>query len=332
VRYSVMYDDNVLGLSSNISAPSTFGLDSRSDFSRTLEVGALFDETIGRQHITGNFKASKTKYDTYRSLDFDGRDLAANWNWLLGNQLGGNLGVNYGKGMTPFTDFHQLAKNTRTQSREYFDAAWRFLARNGSSVGLLLVHTNGNYPNRSQLDAVALGNSYKQDEVKANIDWRVSGKTRLQLLAGQVSRTHEELQTRDYKGFNARLAAEWLVSGKLAATTAIWREIGVVDDLSAVYSLNKGVSFTPRWQLSEKTQLQMQIKYEQRDFTKSLASTSTPQVLLKDVLRSASLVVAYKPLRNTTIQASIFHATKSSEQLFNGYSRNGVSISVQQQL
>jgi exopolysaccharide biosynthesis operon protein EpsL len=365
-----MYDDNVLGLAPGVSAISAVGVDSKSDLSQTLEAGVQLDKTLGRQYFTGTLKAGKTRYETYKALNFDGRDLLANWNWFLGNHLQGNVGVTYVKGLTPFTDFHQLVKNTRTQKREYFDGAWRFhpswrartgisrydleydllsqkpadrtetrselgldyLARSGSSIGLVVAHLNGNYPNRLQIGNQALSNSYKQDEIKANIDWLFSGKTRLRLLAGQVSRSQDDPRVKDFNGFNARLTADWLSTGKLGMTGAVWRETGIVDDLSAVYSINKGVSLMPRWQVSEKVLLEMMLKYERRDFSQSLASSSNFLRGRQDALRTASVAISYKPLRNTVIQTSIFHSAKSSDLEFNNYRRNGVSISVQQQL
>jgi hypothetical protein len=118
----------------------------------------------------------------------------------------------------------------------------------------------------------------------------------------------------------------------LGVTGAVWREIGIVDDLSTAYSLNKGISLAPRWQISEKILLEMQAKYEQRDFTQSLAATSAPVNARKDSLRTVALALSYKPLRNTILQTSVFHTEKSSSLQFDSYSRNGVSISVQQQL
>jgi exopolysaccharide biosynthesis operon protein EpsL len=365
-----MYDDNVLGLPSQVSALEALGLDKKSDVSQTVEVGVLLDKRYGRQYFTGNVKAGKTRYDTFKALNFDGRDIAGNWNWALGNHLDGNLGMTYVRGLTPFTDFHQLVSNIRTQKREYMDGNWRFhpswrtragisrndldyellsqqslnrvetrselgldhIAHSGSSVGVLVAHTSGSYPNRVSLGGTSLFNSYQQDEMKANIDWRVSGKTRLQLLAGQVSRSNEDPRFRDFSGFNARLTGDWLATGQLSVNGAIWRETGIVDDLSAVYSINKGLSVAPRWQLTEKSLLEMQFKYEKRDFSQSLAASSTVSGVQQDALRSASVVLAYKPLRGLTLQTSIFHAAKSSDLQFNNYTRNGVSISLQQEL
>lgn len=365
-----MYDDNVLGLPSQVSAMEALGLDKKSDVSQTVEIGMLMDKRYGRQYFTGDVKASKTRYDTYKALNFDGRDISGNWNWVLGNHLDGNLGASYARGLTPFTDFHQLVSNVRTQKREYLNGNWLlhpswraragvsrdtldyevlsqqssnrvetrselgldYLARSASSVGVLVAHTSGTYPNRVLLGGAALSNSYKQDEIKANVDWHVSGKTRLQLLAGQVLRSNEDPRIKDFSGFNARLTGDWLATGQLSINGAVWRETGIVNDVSAVYSINKGVSLAPRWQLSEKSLLEMQFRYEKRDFSQSLAASSSVSGVKQDALRSASLVLAYKPLRHLTLQTSLFHAAKSSDQQFNNYTRNGVSISLQQEL
>jgi exopolysaccharide biosynthesis operon protein EpsL len=370
VKYSVLYDDNVLGLPSEVSAINAVGLDSKADMSHTWEAGVLLDKKFGRQYFTGSLKAGQTRYDTYKALNFDGRDLMANWNWYLGNHLQGNIGATYARGLTPFTDIHQLVRNVRTQQREYFDAAWRlhpswrlktaaskyrldyelpvqqplnrtenrydlgldYLARSGSSIGLVFSNVKGSYPNRLQIESAALSNSYQQDEIKANIDWRVSGKTRLQLLAGPVSRSQDDPRVRDFNGLNARLTADWLATGKFTMTGALWRETGIVSDLSAVYSLNKGISVAPRWQVSEKILLEAQLKYEKRDFTQSLVVPSNFFNARQDALRTASITLSYRPLRNTVIQTTIFHSSKASNLSFDNYRRNGVAISVQQQL
>jgi exopolysaccharide biosynthesis operon protein EpsL len=370
VRYSAVYDDNVLGLPSQVAARDVIGLDSKSDVSHTLEVGVFVDKKFGRQSFTGNLKASKTKYNTYKFLDFDARDVSGNLNWFLGKHVEGNIGLSYARGLTPFTDFHQPLKNIRTQKREYLDGAWHFhpswrarsgvskshldyelltqkflnrvenrselgldyVARSGSTIGLLATHTGGSYPNQTQLGSAAPTGSYQQNEVKANIDWRVSGKTRLQLLAGHVSRTNEDVQLRDFNGFNARLTGEWLATGKLGLTGALWRETGIAEDLSAVYSVNKGASLAPRWQLSDKVLVEMQIKYEKRDFSQSLAATSTVSGVQQDALRSASIILLYKPLRGLTVQTSVFHTDKSSDLLSDTYRRNGLSINLQHEL
>lgn len=370
VRFSALYDDNVLGLPSQVAVQDVIGLDSKSDVSQTLEVGVLLDKKYGRQYFTGNLKANKTKYDTYKFLDFDGRDVSGNWNWFLGNHLEGNLGLSYVRGLTPFTDFHQPVKNIRTQKREYLDASWRFhpswrarsglsknyldyelfsqqflnrvetrselgldyVARSVSSIGLLAAHTRGSYPVQLQLSSAMPTGSYQQDEIKANIDWRLSGKTRLQLLAGKVSRTNEDVRLRDFSGFNARLTGEWLATGKLEVNGALWRETGIAEDLSAVYSINKGASLTPRWKVSEKALVEMQVKYEKRDFSQSLATASSVLGVRQDALRSASLSLIYKPLRGLTVQASVFNVAKFSDLPTDTYRRNGLSISLQHEL
>lgn len=369
IKYESTYDDNVLGLPSHMTVVEAIGMKSKSDHSHTLEVGVLFDKKYRRQHFNGNLKASKTQYDTYKVLNFEGRDIAFNWNWALGSHLEGKIGTSYVRGLPLFTEFQQLISNVRTHRREYLDVAWGlhpswrvkagvsrgtlnyvllsqrylnkteirselgfdYLARSGNSLGLVVAHVDGNYPNEMPMGQSIFTNSYSQDEVKANVDWQVAGKTKLQLLAGPVSRSSKDVRLKDLSGFDARLTGLWLATGKLGVSAALWRETGIVDDISAIYSVNKGASVAPHWQISSKTLLEVQFRYEGRDFSQSFEGPSSFAGTGEDTLRSAALLWTYKPLHGLKMQSSIFHSSKSSDFQSNNYTRNGISLSLQQE-
>jgi exopolysaccharide biosynthesis operon protein EpsL len=360
--FGIGYDDNVLRLP-NAAAGRDMGLDGLSDVTRRLEFGLALDKKISQQRVTANLNVTKVDYDRFTQLDHLDKNLGVNWNWHVGNHVEGNAGVNYSQGLTPFIDFHLLEPNIRTQTNEYVDGAWLFhpswrvraglvhsklwydlpsqqpgnnsqnqselgldyLARSGSTIGLQLRHTRADFPNPEQDGSTLIYNGYNQDEAKAKIDWLVTGKTRLHFLGGWVSRKQDAFPVRNFSGLNSRLSADWSPTGKIDVSAAIWREIAAVDDLSNVYSLNRGASLASAWKYSDKIRLVAQVKYEKRDFSQSSASgTLAGPTSQNDTLRNVALTLVYNPTLHWDLRLSAIRSTQTASAGSGGFVSNGV--------
>ena len=59
------------------------------------DAGLLFDHTYSRQRLSAQARLSKVKFDHFRQLNYDGKDLQANWNWQVGDYLEGKLDATY---------------------------------------------------------------------------------------------------------------------------------------------------------------------------------------------------------------------------------------------
>lgn len=365
--YLIAYDDNVLGLPGGAASQAMTGDDDRSDTSKTASGGLMLENKIGQQHLNANLGLSATRYDRLRQLDHQGRNLSAQWNWHIGRHIDGNLGATYLRSLAPFTDFHQPEKNLRAQRRQDFDARWRFhptwqvrgglgqsevsynlqsqrsnereeeygeagidyVARSGSTFGVLVRHGRGKYPNPVQIGALVISNDYEQDEVRGRVDWLSTGKTRLLFSGGAVSRKHAMFAARDFRGSNARLSIDWLATGKLSVSAAVWRELGPVDDMFTAYSVNRGISIAPKWVITEKVQTEVQLRYEERDFRQSRAFLPTSD--FTDTLKSASWSLQYMPAFRWLVQTSVFHTSKNAAAEQSSFTRNGLNASVQYQ-
>ncbi|MGZ9712316.1 XrtB/PEP-CTERM-associated polysaccharide biosynthesis outer membrane protein EpsL [Glaciimonas sp. GNP009] len=359
----VTYDNNVLRLP-NAAAGQALGIGSGlSDVTRRAEVGVGLDEKIGQQHVTANADIAKVNYNRFTELDHLDKNASGNLNWHVGNHVEGNVGASYSQGLTPFVDFHQLAQNIRTQVNEYADAAWLFhpswrvnaglvhtdlsydlasqnalnnkqnqeligldyLAASGSTFGLQLRHTRANFPNPQQDGNFFINNSYDQNEVKAKIDWLATGITRVHFLGGWVSRKQDAFSVRNFSGINSRLSVDWSPTSKVDVTVSAWREIGAVDDLTSVYSLNRGASAAASWHYSQKIRLVAQYKYEKRDFSQSTNSGALG-VDPNDALRNLALTLVYKPTLRWEIQLSATRSTQTVSNFNGGYSSNAVVL------
>jgi len=347
----------------NAAAAQAMGVGGLSDTTRREQFGVALDQTISQQHLTANVNVVNVDYNRFVQLDHLDKNLAANWNWHVGNHVEGNVGLSYSQGLTPFVDFHLLAPNIRTQVNEYMDASWLFhpswrvraglthsdlsydlasqtpgnntqlqtelgidyLAASGSTAGLQLRHTNADFPNPEEVGTMAVFNGYQQNELKAKIDWLLTGKTRLHFLGGWVSRTQDDFSARNFSGMNSRVSADWSPTGQVDVSAAVWREIGAVDDLSNVYSLNHGVSLASSWKYSEKVRLVAQVKYEKRDFSQSTADGALgPDT--SDVLRNAALTMVYNPTKKWEFQLSGTRSTQALTSTPGGFVSNALML------
>lgn len=364
LAYSYHYDDNVLRFKNREMARAIIGTGQLADTSRQAEGGLLFKKKVGQQHLVANLKVSRTDFSRFSQLDYEGTDLLAQWNWRLGRQLDGSVGVSHVKSLTPFVDFHLLQANLRSQQRQFVKAAWlphprwrlhsgftRYklvydlesqrtgnrnedtaefgldhLSYSGSSIGVQVRHVRGGYPHKEQMGSALLDNSYDQDDLMAKLDWRATGKSRLQFLGGRVQRKHEAFPARDFNGFNARVTATWAPTAKTAVVLSSWRETGSYDDLTAGYTVNRGLSLAPIWNMTAKVRIDGLFRYQTRDFDPSGAALNAQSANRKDTFRYSSLALTYAPSAALQVGLSVYRDQQDSSRPLNGYRANGAMI------
>lgn len=350
--YGIAQDDNLLGTGEAVSSTS-----------RRAEAGLMVDKRIGQQQLSAALQFTHSTYDQLPELNHDGKDLRVNWNWHVANHLDGNIGSSYVQALAPFVNFHGRERNLRSERRDFADGGWLlhpswrvragvsrdtlaydldaqqagnrvehvgelgldYLAASGSTIGTQLRHTRGLFPHRQTLGTLSVDNSYQQGELKAKINWLVTGKTQLQFLGGLVQRKHDEFAARDYRGLNARLTANWQASAKLGVALAGWREIGALDDVTASYTLNQGVSVGANWELSDKLRLDGQLKHETSDYSGSAAIASA-LAERKDSVGRAALGLVYKPTAHLQLSARAYRDQRRSTLAGNSYPTSGLLL------
>ncbi|HBF50454.1 MAG TPA: exopolysaccharide biosynthesis protein EpsL [Massilia sp.] len=346
-RIGWTYDDNLLRIPDDAPAFDN----QRSDSWRTLEAGAVYDRTISRQRLVAHAKLSKVKFDHFRQLDYDGRDVQGTWYWQLGNRFEGELGVVYAQTLAPYTDFRSDQRNLRKQRRGFFEGGWklhprweahaavsrdkydyelaaqafndrtedvfevegRYLARSGSAVGLVLRRIEGSYPNRRPFAASLLTDDFTQDELKARVDWKASGATTLQALAGYARREQPSFGSGRTSGVNGRVTLLHDPSGKLHYRASLWRDFAPIESTVVSYTLNKGASAGLTWDARAKLRVEADLAYEQRGYRARVALPVPGG--LDDSLRTASLKATWTPRQTIALSAAYFHQARSGSQL-----------------
>jgi exopolysaccharide biosynthesis operon protein EpsL len=338
-----------------------------ADLSRSIQGGLKLQKALGRQLVSAELGVSDVSYDRYSQLNYLGRNLAAEWRWVLGNQLEGKLATSYVRSLTPFDDYYSVERRLRTERRWDADFRYRFHPRwrvrgavgshdtayeaaafrlggrgqvsreagfdyvtpEGNSIGVSARRLSGTYPLLSTGAGSLSRNDFEQEDIRAQLNWRVAGKTRVTFAGGPLSRRHPILGAKDFDGVNARLNLDWQVTGKSSVSASVWREISNVDDLSVNYALSKGVSLGPRWTISSKLETDLQLRHESRDFRPS--QTAIQALTYGDELRSALWSVSYSHDVHWFLRMSAFRTLKDGRGRLSDFSRSGATVALQHQ-
>ncbi|WP_407993928.1 XrtB/PEP-CTERM-associated polysaccharide biosynthesis outer membrane protein EpsL [Methylobacillus sp. Pita1] len=215
----------------------------------------------------------------------------------------------------------QKAANLEENSQEL---SLDYLSPSKSIVGILYRQVKGNKPEQIFLGAL-ISNDYAQNEWKLNIDWAITGKTKVQFLGGVVDRQHEQLSSRDFRGVNLRGNFSWVPTGKTDLRWMVWRENNAQSFVTTSYTLNQGSSVTASWIATEKVMLQGSLRYEKRDFEGDAIFGQ----LRSDKDKSAMVSLIYKPISSFRFNASFIHSSRDSSSDVFGFKSNSVSLSGQ---
>ena len=257
-----------------------------------------------------------------------------------------------------------LSLNTRTQDRRLFEARWLFhprwraraalsnseteysaevqkvsnleenayevgvdyLSPSRSVVGVLYRHVKGSKPTQN-LFGMSISNDYDQDELKLTVDWKVTGKSKLQFLGGLVDRKYDEFSARDFRKFNMRGNFSWIPTGKIGLNFSAWKENNAQAFVTTSYTENTGASVVGSWYLTSKLALQGNVKYEKRDFAFDDTLALRADRLDKD--KNYSLALIYKPTLSFMLNASVAHSVRDSSNDIYGFDSNSIALTGQ---
>ena len=200
------------------------------------------------------------------------------------------------------------------------ELALDYLAPSGDTVGMVYRHAIGDRPNPEMIGNLSVDNSYKEDSLKANMDWNITPKTRLRFLGGYVERKHDELSYRDFRGWNARANALWMITGKTTLNMEVWREANAQSFVTSTYTLNKGINTNLVWNATSKVALQGSYMYEQMEFV--------GEADREDIRKVARLSLLYKPKLDWQISTFLNHNTRSSNEDIYAFKSTSVGLSL----
>ena len=333
------------------------------------EGGLIFDKTYSRQRISVIAKLSKYDFNHFKQLNYDGKDLQVTWFWQLGNHLEGKAGVTYQQVLAPYTDFASNQRNLRRSRSQFADAAWRFhsawraragfqrdtfsyellsqrynnrtedaseveldyLARSGSTVGLVARRVKGDYPYLRPIGPFLFSDNFTQDELKARVLWLATGSTSIDALIGRTSRSQPSYGTGKTSGLTGRVKAIHQPRGKMTYNAAVWRDFAPLESTLVSYTLNKGASVGAQWDATAKIKVNADAIYERRNYNARRNFTGSGD--LRDAVRTASLRATWSPRPTVQVSAGVAHQSRSGSLVLGtgSFKSNSVTLSANAQ-
>lgn len=226
---------------------------------------------------------------------------------------------------TEYSAERQKASNLEENA---YEVGVDYLSPSRSVVGVLYRHVKGTKP--TQLYQILPGlfipisNDYDQDELKLNIDWTVTGKSKLQFLGGLVDRKYDEFSARDFRKFNMRGNFSWMPTGKTGLNFSVWKENNAQSYVTTSYTENTGTSLVGSWYMTSKLTLQGNVRYEKREFVGDIIPQSR-----SDKDKNFSLALMYKPTLSFMLNASVMRSTRDSNNDMYGFDSNSIALTGQ---
>lgn len=326
----------------------------RSDNILGLRAGLDADIPVSRQMFTIRTSATDNMYATYDNLDYVSYNLRGTWNWVVGSDWDGDVGLAHYQALGSFADVNFNVKNIRNTD-EYFasgmyrvapdwklraavrntqlrnsaasfastdrnDNVYEFGSRRYSKGGDNFVGVNfraidGRFPNRQVVATSTVDNSYRQYTLEGTVDWLYSGQSKLSGALGWTNRLQDQISERNFAGITGRLTAVYSPSGIVGLNASIFREIGSYEDITASYIVTQGVRIGPSYTVSEKLSLQANYQYSVREFLGDPNFLVNPQPTRKDDINSVSGTAVWAPLRNVQVSATLSYDTRTSNRV-----------------
>ena len=365
----IAYDTNLLGFANDAQAQQIIGSTNKADWSHFEQIGLAFDDQIGLQHLTGDVSETKDDYDRFTGLDYHALVATGAWNWALGSHVGGVLSAGYAQSLAPYTFIHTPDLNLRTQKNAEFSAFWQFhpswrldagltavqtnyalateapldrneyrasvgldyLQANNNATGIQLVQTRGYFQYPQSYGVYDIINNYSQNEVDAKLDWHLTGKTHLQFVGGWVERKYDILTDQNYRGINARAIVDWSVSGKTSLNVQAFHEIGAVDNLTTVYSINRGISLGPTWNVTEKLRWDWTLLTQQLQFAQTASLFGTPTDGVTYHQNNVRSTLTYMATPKWQFQATFYWLAQTTSDHSNDFRGSGIQCSTRYQ-
>ncbi|WP_020162414.1 XrtB/PEP-CTERM-associated polysaccharide biosynthesis outer membrane protein EpsL [Cycloclasticus pugetii] len=365
VSTTYLHDSNLLRIDDEVDLASLMGKDERSDTVKTVATGIDVDWEYSRQRFLISVEMNENTFSRFDTLNYQGRDVNARWNWQLGNHLSGVLGQTYSRSLASFADVRGVTGNLRDQQRTFIEVDWLFhprwqiglayseysleyseliqqngdtesdtikvnlyyLTPKGSRVGMELSKKNGRYPNRIFNNTSTVDNGYDQGSVLGIFDWRYSSKSRIRMQSGYVERTHDHLPQRDYDAINSRINYTWVPSVKTQLDVSLFKQTEPRDDLLASVSENEGMSLSANWAPTAKLTLSGMYRTEKQKDLDDPGFLLITRPQSREQNDSYRLSLSYKPHQRVDLMASYSDESRDSSQAQSDFDAQMISIS-----
>jgi len=178
---------------------------------------------------------------------------------------------------------------------------------------------DGSFPTRTVTIGSTIDNGFRQYTLEGNVEYQLSGLTRITGSAGLTTRQHPQVSQRNFTGPTGRLNLTYRQSEKTMWNTSVFQEIGAWEDATSSYLLVRGFSVTPSYSISEKLIAQGSYGLRRRAFEgdPNFVTTTTGQRI--DQVQSLSATLSWLPLRQTRIDTTLSYDKRKANAAFGNF-------------
>jgi exopolysaccharide biosynthesis operon protein EpsL len=359
----ISYDSNLFRLSDDADAQTAIGSSDKSDMIYQLGAGGKYEFRESRQKFIAEANVTEYKFHRFDDLDNTSDDLRGEWQWEVGNNWNGDLGIGQRRYLESFANFQQNVRDMVNQNRLYGSANYLVYSRlkltaaadwvdtkHGvdsrntldsktntttlavnwitpaeNSLGLLYRRADANFPNQAIIGTAVLDNSYTENEYSVVLRWRASGASDVFARLGYTKRTFEQQQNRDYSAPTWRVTYRWQPTGKTALEFTARRELVDFQGLTANYERITGFSVSPTWSVTPKLALRGTIARDNLEYlgNPGLAAVANDR---EDTDRRYQISALWTPLRLTELTFNIENGRRTSNTALGDYKYNAGSV------
>ena len=366
VRADYAYDSNLFRLENDDQARTLLGTSDKSETYHTLAAGLDMDWRIRRQVLKARLEANQRRFDTYKQQNFNGYNGLLQWDWRVGKYAAGDVGYSEVRTQSSFTDLQNPIRNLLTTRQTYahggvklslpwqvnlgvvrtdaensaasqrvlnyqenkYNAGLQYQTTKGSTLEFVTQYRQGEYPNRQIVGVAPVGNDYRQYDNGFAAAWAPSVKTQLKSQLNYTRRLYEDVPQRNFSGITGRAAAEWMVTGKTSLDLTLYRDIGVVENNTASYSLNQGLALSADWRPTAKLAFIGRAVRERQTYEGDPGFVLSKAPTRQDDVTHLQLEAQYKVLRKTRLGLVFQHGERQSNQALAGYRFSSALVNV----
>ena len=235
---SIKYDSNIFRLADGSASTATSAAGQRSDLVSLTGLRLSLNKQFSRHQLRLLFAPTWVQYQRFSALNYLGQNMLVDWSGRLGSEGRYGLNLTRNKVATAPEDLLEPAANTassdaigadlmlptglpswqlvagarasETQNSSSAeqpgdntawssDAGLRYASNAGNWAALRYRHAHYDYPNL--LPSEQADNSFRQAEIEFASLWQISQPSRLESRLSYLSRSHDNIATRDFKGW-----------------------------------------------------------------------------------------------------------------------------------
>lgn len=163
--------------------------------------------------------------------------------------------------------------NDRTE--EVVETGIGYLNKRQTGVSLSVRNTEIDYDNPTASTLALYGDTTKRKEIISNLVWLPTRRINTSAKLAIVKLDFPNHSNQNSTNFSQRWNLDYKTTPNLTLGFSIFREVYQINSAFSTFVINKGISFSPSWSLSERLSLTLNSEYKKQNYLGGTAISTT---------------------------------------------------------